>query len=143
MKTCTFFGHRDCPESLLTDLRQVLRALICRYDVQVFLVGEQGTFDYLVLRALHELEREYPYIQVNTVLAYFPRGKKHGNYLLPEGMENVPPRFAIDRRNKWMIAKADYAVCYVQRNWGGAAKYMEIALRQKKTVINLFRTNLE
>ena len=30
------------------------------------------------------------------------------NTLLPEGIENVPPRFAISWRNKWMLERSDY-----------------------------------
>lgn len=113
MKTCTFFGHRDCPESVLVDLRQALRELIERQDVGVFLVGEQGMFDRLACRALEEMKGEFPHIRVEIVAAYFPRRKEEGERVLPEGMESVPARYAIDRRNRWMVlCKASHKTIY-------------------------------
>ena len=58
--------------------------------------------------------------------------------LYPEGLESVPPRYAISRRNKWMIRESDVAVTYITHSWGGAAKFAEKAKREGKTVINLF-----
>lgn len=36
-----------------------------------------------------------------------------------------------------MISKADYVIGYVNKNIGGAAKFMDIAKRKKKNVINI------
>ena len=57
--------------------------------------------------------------------------------LLPDGIETVSKRFAISWRNKWILRQADYVVTYVTHSWGGAAKFAEMAIRQKKLVINL------
>ena len=57
--------------------------------------------------------------------------------MLPEGIEAVPPRFAIVWRNKWMLRQSDYVVTYVTHSWGGAAQFASLAERQKKTVIHL------
>ena len=59
--------------------------------------------------------------------------------LLPDGIEVGPARFAIDRRNKWMIEQADYVITYVTHSWGGAAKFKELAEKKGKTVINIER----
>ena len=63
------------------------------------------------------------------------------NSLLPEGIENVPPRFAINWRNEWMLKQASFVVTYVTHSWGGAAKFADKATRLKKTVINLSEMN--
>ena len=57
--------------------------------------------------------------------------------VFPAGLENVPPRFAIDRRNHWMLRQAEVVVVYVAHTFGGAAKFAAKAERQGKTVINL------
>ena len=57
--------------------------------------------------------------------------------ILPEGIENRPQRFAISYRNDLMLANAEYVICYIAHGWGGAAKFVEKALRKKKCVINL------
>ena len=57
--------------------------------------------------------------------------------LYPEGLESVPPRYAISWRNKWMIRESDMAVTYITHSWGGAAQFAELAAKQKKFVIEL------
>ena len=76
MKTCTFFGHRDCPETIKPYLREVLIDLITNNGVNTFYVGNQGRFDGIVRSVLRELEQEYPEIHYAVVLAYLP-GKKN------------------------------------------------------------------
>lgn len=49
----------------------------------------------------------------------------------------TPPRFAIDRRNCWMLDRADIVVVYVKSPVGGAAKFKAMAESKKKMVINL------
>ena len=140
MPICTFFGHRDCPDTIKPKLRAVLVALIERRSVNSFYVGNKGAFDRMVLSVLRELTELYPHIQYAVVLERLPVKCEEGctHTILPEGMETVPPRFAIDRRNRWMLEHGDTVVCYVTHGWGGAAKYTEMAERQKKTVINLY-----
>ena len=50
-------------------------------------------------------------------------------------MESVPPRFAISKRNQWMVEAADIVVAYVLHNWGGAAMTLQHAKRKKKEII--------
>jgi hypothetical protein len=57
--------------------------------------------------------------------------------ILPEGIENVPKRFAISFCNKWMVGKADFIISYVEHDWGGAAKFSNMAKRKGKKVINI------
>ena len=61
--------------------------------------------------------------------------------ILPEGIETVPPRFAISYRNKWMIEQSDYVITYVIHSWGGAAQFKELAEKKGKTVIELLNKN--
>ena len=141
MKACTFFGHRDCPETIKPRLREVLVDLIISQGVDTFYVGNQGRFDVTVRSVLRELEKEYPEIHYAVVLAYLP-GKKNeyddfSDTMLPEGIETVHPRYAIEWRNRWLLQRADFVVTYITHPWGGAAKFAEKAKREGKTVINL------
>ena len=143
MAICTFFGHRDCPETIKPRLREVLVDLIINQEVDTFYVGNQGRFDGIVRGVLRELEKEYPEIHYAVVLAYLP-GKKNeyddfSDTILPEGIETVHPRYAIEWRNRWMLQRADFVVTCIAHPWGGAAKFAEKAKREGKTVINLFR----
>ena len=56
MARCTFFGHRDCPESIKPKLRGVLEELITNHDVDMLYVGNQGQFDAIVRSVLKELK---------------------------------------------------------------------------------------
>jgi uncharacterized phage-like protein YoqJ len=141
MPACTFFGHRDCPDTIKPRLREVLVDLIENHGVDMFYVGNQGRFDAIVRGVLRDLQHEYPQINYAVVLAYMP-GKQNeyddfSDTMLPEGIESVHPRYAISWRNNWMLKQSDYVVTYITHSWGGAAQYAEKASRQKKHVINL------
>ena len=141
MPACTFFGHRDCPDTIKPKLRQVLIDLIEQHNVDMFYVGNQGRFDAIVRDVLRDLQHEYPQINYAVVLAYMP-GKQteyddYSDTMLPEGIESVHPRYAISWRNNWMLKQSDYVVTYITRTWGGAYQYAEKAKRQKKVIINL------
>lgn len=58
MVACTFFGHRDCPDSIRPKLRSVLINLIENQQADTFYVGRQGSFDALVYATLRELASE-------------------------------------------------------------------------------------
>lgn len=136
MKVCTFFGHSDCPEYMYRVIKEKIEELIKNEDAGCFYVGNNGRFDSLATKALRELETDYPHIRYSVVLAYLPE-ENIENSIYPEGLENVPKKFCIDKRNRWMLAKADYVISYVTRNVGGAAKFSALAQRQNKTVINI------
>ena len=139
MPSCTFFGHRDCPDSIRPKLRSVLINLIENQQADTFYVGRQGSFDALVYATLRELAAEYPHIRYAAVLERLS-GKNTDDFtetLFPGAMENLPPRFAIDRRNNWMLQQAEFVVVYVTHTWGGAAQFAGKAEKQGKTVINL------
>ena len=142
MPTCTFFGHRDCPDTIKPRLREVLVDLIENHNVDMFYVGNQGHFDAIVRGVLRDLQHEYPQIHYAVVLAYMP-GKQNeyddfSDTMLPEGIESVHPRYAISWRNNWMLKQSDYVVTYITHSWGGAAQCAKRALRRSKMTINLF-----
>lgn len=133
---CTFFGHRDTPNETEPILKSILKDLIENKGVDTFYVGNDGNFDNMVVSLLSELSLTYP-IKYYIVLAYLPKKEtKNAEYtILPDGIENVPLRFAITYRNKWMIEKSDFVVTYVTHSWGGAAQFKELAEKKGKTII--------
>lgn len=141
---CTFFGHSDCPEHIRSELKSTIEGLIVDHSVNVFYVGNHGAFDRMVRGVLTELKRKYPQIVYSVVLAYFPgKGGANDIYadtILADGVENVPQRFAIAYRNRWMIEKSDYVISYVKRSFGGAAQFAALAERKGKQCINLALT---
>lgn len=141
--TCCFFGHKDAPSSIYSKLEEAVEKLIIKDSVSSFLVGNQGHFDGMALDVLRKLQVKYPHINYNIVLAYMPGEKGDWNLfdfnetMLPEGIEGIHPRYAISWRNKWMINESEYVICYITHSWGGAAKYVEMATKKKKRIINI------
>ena len=143
MPACTFFGHRDCPDTIKPRLREALIDLIENHNVDMFYVGYQGRFDALVRGVLRDLQHEYPQINYAVVLAYMP-GKQteyddYSDTMLPEGIESVHPRYAISWRNNWMLKQSDYVVTYITHSWGGAAQYAKKAVVSGHQVLSLGR----
>jgi uncharacterized phage-like protein YoqJ len=138
MATVTFFGHRDAPKEIEPALRLTLIDLIENKNATVFYVGNHGNFDAMVRRQLENLSKTYP-IKYYIVLAYMPskNDTPDEHSILPEGIETVPRRFAINYRNKWMLNKSDIVVTYVTHNFGGAWEFEKAALKTKKYVIKV------
>ena len=93
----------------------------------------------MVLAVLSELSETRAF-RFYIVLAYPPSEKESpcaDHTILPDGIENIPPRFAINYRNKFMIEAADIVVTYVKHSWGGAAKYKRLAEKKNRRVIEL------
>ena len=142
-KVCTFFGHHDCPNTIKPKLKEVLVDLIEHHNVDTFYVGRQGMFDSIVRSVLRELTQLYPHIKYSVVLERIPERKNefdlndYSDTMLPEGIENIHPRYAICWRNRWMIKQSEYVVTYVIHSWGGAAKFAEMARRNGKHMLEL------
>ena len=140
MKVCTFFGHSTCCGLDREKLRRMIETLI-HQGVDTFYVGNQGEFDACVRSTLKLLKITYPHIRYAVVFAYLPTAKEdyadHSDTMYPEGIENGHPKFAIVRRNRWMLERADHVICYVQRPWGGAYQFSQLASKKGKRVINL------
>ena len=140
---CSFFGHSDTTSSVYPVLMSTIEDLIVNRQVSNFLVGNHGSFDGMVYRALRELKKTYPQICYNVVLAYMPGERQEYELydptetLLPEGIETAPKRFAISWRNKWMVRESQIVVCYIAHSWGGAAQFVKYAKNQGKEIINL------
>ena len=86
---------------------------------------------------------QYPHIRYYVVLAYLPGEKAHDKYadlsdtLYPHGLETVPLKYAISKRNTWMVDHADFVVTYVKCSAGGAAQFKRMAEKKGKAVFNL------
>ncbi|MBQ7875457.1 MAG: hypothetical protein IJ306_09960 [Oscillospiraceae bacterium] len=142
MPACTFFGDSHCGDSVYSCLLAVIEKLIATEKVSTFYVGNNGNFDKLVQKALHQIKQEHTGVNCYTVLAYLPGEKKEFDLpspletIYPEGIENTPLRYAINSRNLWMINNSAFVVTYPSP-FGNSAKLSDIAFFKKKYVINL------
>ena len=52
-------------------------------------------------------------------------------------IEKTPLKFAISKRNEWMIKNSDLIIAYVNHTYGGAYKSLSTAIRMKKKILNI------
>ncbi len=139
----TFLGHRDAPSEIQPHLERQLTDLIEDYNATCFYVGNNGNFDRLVQYTLQNLSVRYSQISFFIVLAYLPTNHCASlssceiPTIFPEGLEFSHPKYAIAKRNHWMIDHSDCVVAYVSHNFGGASQFLRLAERKKKLIFNL------
>ncbi len=146
MSACTFFGHRECYGLDVEKLQDAIENLIGK-GVDTFYVGHQGGFDGVVLSCLQHLKKTYPQITFSVVLAYLPTHRAEQDLyadcsIYPEGLELCHPKFAMERRNRWMLAQAEYCICFLTHTWGGAYTFVGKAKAQGLRIINLGDPNI-
>lgn len=147
MSVCTFFGHSECYGLDAAVLRSAIEELI-EQGITEFVVGNHGQFDGMVFSCLQSLSKDYPKISYSVALAYLPTNNQeydiyHGHSFYPEGQEIGPAKFAIERRNRWMIVASDCCLCYINHTWGGAYKFARKAKNRGLQVINLGSSDIE
>lgn len=136
----TFCGHRNLfgRKDMAAELETVLRNLIAE-GADTFFLGGYGDFDALAASVVYRLKKEFPQIRSTLVLPYPDRKfdlDRYDDSIYPP-LEKVPRRFAISRRNEWMVNRADVVIAYVRHGWGGAATTLEYARRKKKRIFSL------
>lgn len=138
----TFFGHRDTPWEVERELKRVVEELIKNGGVDTFYMGNQGNFDRLAYKVLKELSVVYPHISYFVVLAYLPEPGTAFNLdgehtLYPEELEKTPRKFAISKRNRYLVLHSDVVVTCARYSFGGAAEFKTLAEKKGKIVINI------
>ena len=135
----TFCGHAQVAQV------EVVKAWLCavtqhliEQGATTFYLGGYGTFDSLAAAVLREQKKRYPQIELILVLVYLDGNKDASGYdsTVYPPLENVPRRFAISHRNRWMVDTSDVVVAYVLHDWGGAATTLRYAKRKKKQIIS-------
>lgn len=134
----TFCGHDNVPDSdkVREWLNQVLEQFI--YDNEIiFYLGGYGGFDRMAASVVRQKKQQNPNAKSVLVLPYLNRkyDEEGYDYTVFPPLESVPPKYAISKRNEWMVLQADIVIAYVTHGWGGAAKTLEYACLKKKRII--------
>ena len=146
MKACSFFGHRDTPqtEELKQKVKETLECLIVEEGVDTFLFGSRSNFDELCHIVVTELKEKYPYIRRIAYLC-----KHETGCLVGTGMElkrkikeitgrdtyvaeyeeikksdrvNSAGRASYKERNYWMVDASDFSIIYLSKRLGHQKK---------------------
>ena len=167
MKACSFFGHRDTPQTdeLKQKVRETVERLIVEQGVDTFLFGSRSKFDDLCLIVVTELKEKYSHIKRVYVRSQYPYIDKHyKDYLLdsyddtimPKRVENAGKASYVER-NQEMINASDFCVFYYDETYkpplrkqsqrsltshqpnSGTKLAYEYAKQKKKVIINLYQ----
>lgn len=138
---CAFFGHREIWADISEPLEQAVRSSIAD-GVTEFWVGGYGAFDAQAAECVRRLKREYPAITLHLIVAYLPAKKDtfddlYDSIVYPEGLEFGPQRFAITKRNRWIVENCDMVIAYVRSTYGGAYTALQLARRKERHIINI------
>lgn len=133
-KSCFFIGHRNAPDSLISELDALVEQQITECGVTVFTVGKYGSFDTLAAGAVKKAKERHSNITLSLLLPYHPYDrpiktpKGFDCTFYPPGMEDVPKRLAIVRANRYMVDTSDFLIAYAWHP-GNARELLEYAQR--------------
>ena len=137
MKACSFFGHRDTPqtEELKEKVREIVERLIIEEGVDTFLFGSRSKFDELCHMVVTELKEKYPYIQRIAYLCKHESGcmvgegkdeqrrikELTGRDVYVQEFEDIKKsdrvnsarRASYIERNYWMINDSNYSIIFL------------------------------
>lgn len=143
----TFCGHRDFVET--AEAENQLTMFLEKYAREnVRLVcynGGYGNFDYFAAKCVQRMQEQYSNIRNCLVLPYIDQPfldriavftNRFDETIYPP-LESVPRKYAIIRRNEWMVDSADVVIACVKYSWGGAARTLEYARRKRKNIIQI------
>ena len=140
MSIVTICGHKEIADTstVRVAVDETLRGLVSE-GADYFLLGGYGGFDSLAAHVVYDLKRDNPQIHSTLVIPYLNRDydtKLYDDTTYPP-LEGVPLKFAISKRNEWMVDQADVVVAYVQHSWGGAAATLRYAESKHKRIIRI------
>ena len=135
-----FCGHADYipraedEERVLDLLEKQAKNAPCE-----FFLGGYGSFDRFAHHCAKKFKQVHTNATITFVTPYLPAREEHTSFdlVVYPPLENVPPRFAISHRNRWIVQQADFLIAYVNRRYGGAYTMYQFALKNNKTVHNL------
>ena len=137
----TFCGHGDTQSD--PAIREWLSETITeqiKQGASLFYLGGYGGFDRIAAGTVWALKEEYRQILSVLVLPYLDRKVDASLYdeTTYPPLETVPRRYAISRRNQWMVDQSDTVIACVNHGWGGAAATLAYAARKNKAIINYY-----
>ena len=135
-------GHRELHDRTAVEkwLLETCAGLIDQ-GADTFYLGGYGAFDALGADMLRRLKGQYSHIRVCLIVPYPDIKKITDKYdeLIYPPLEHVPRRYAIVKRNEWMVRESDTVVAYVLYSWGGAASTLRYAQKHRKQIIGFKR----
>ena len=144
----TFCGHSNYINNF-EDEKLLLKSLeeVANGKQVDFYLGGYGAFDNFALKCAKKYKENHKDTNLIFITPYLGEWlnkrksfiEKHYDKIFHPEIEHVPQKFAILKRNEWMVKKADYIFGYVQTHYGGAYKMLLYAHNHNKPYINLYK----
>ena len=137
----SFCGHSEYERSP-EDEAKVLNLLEERVkgkSVEFFL-GGYGNFDDFAYNCAKKFKKAHPDTKLIFVTPYMyakEYQKNRFDIILYPVLKNVPDRYAIPYRNKWMAEQADIVISYITHAYGGAYAMYKHARKKGKEIYNV------
>ena len=144
----SFAGHSFVPDVNAVK-EKVKKQLLNSIDIEktTFYLGGHGSFDEICACVCRELKKEHKNLKIVYVTPYMSLSEQlkikenerlglYDSSIYPP-IESTPKKFAILKRNEWMMTNSDLVIAYVNHSYGGAYKALQFAKRKKKAIINI------
>ena len=141
----SFCGHREFTPDAEKE-KAIIDILLKYAETEQEIVcytGGYGAFDWFAASCINKAKKAahnivnclvVPYITSSYLERISLHTKEFDEVIYPP-LENIPPKFAIIRRNEWMIDNSDLLIACVKYSWGGAARTLEYARRRGKIIL--------
>ncbi len=152
MSTCCFTGHRDLPpgseKSISAELDRALRAAYSHGYTDFWAGGALG-FDTLAEEAVLRLRDEFPSVRLLLALpcpqqadGWTRAARRHYDDIRLAADEvyyasDTWNKFCMSVRNRHMVDRSDFVICYFSGEEGGTANTVKYALSLGRRVINI------
>ena len=137
---CAFFGHREVTDDVKRAVERKILDFIQNYNDIEFYVGNSGAFDRITQGVMFDIKKQGIRINFSVVLAYANETPAFGfdtETIFPWELDNVLPRFAMSKRNDWILNRVDFVIVYVTKKFSNSYKIMQKAIKKGLTVINI------
>lgn len=112
------------------------------------MTGGMGEFDSQMINAVLQLKKRYPFLRLILVKPYFSNelntssqwyAHLYDEIVIPEAVEGVHYKAAIEKRNRWMIEQSDFVLSYLYRDYGGAYTAVRYARKCNKPILSVLK----
>ena len=145
----TFIGHRSIiiNDIISNKIKNAITEVISNETSVKFYCGGYGKFDEICASICRKIKANNKNCEIILITPYFTISQqtkikallceKLYDAVIYPPIENYSPRFAITKRNEWMIKNSDIIIAYVSHDYGGAYKSLKYAQKQNKIIMNL------
>lgn len=141
----SFFGHRKIynQDEIKRKVTTILSDILKNTNFLEFYCGGYGDFDSICYSIVKEFKKKNDNIKILFVSPYMEESflRKINTDLYDEviypPIENFMKRFAIIKRNEWIINQSDLIIFFVEFDSGGAYRALNFAKRKNKHIIHI------